>query len=179
MSDDRSPELLLRTSRFSVERVERVSPDGTKRAREVVRHPGAVAIVPRLADGRVCLIRNYRVSVADTLIEIPAGTLEPGEPPEQCAARELTEETGYVAGRLTRLASFFLSPGILDERMHLFLAEQLTAGPAAREPGEEIQNLLTPWSDALAMIASGAIQDAKTIAGLLLVEQIRQGPERG
>jgi ADP-ribose pyrophosphatase len=120
------------------------------------------------------LIRNFRVSVQQTLIELPAGTLDPGEDPQTTAQRELAEETGFRAGRWQHLHSFYLSPGILDERMHLFLATDLVAGPPAREPGEEIETLITPWGQALAWIASGEIQDAKTIAGLLFYDQLRR-----
>jgi ADP-ribose pyrophosphatase len=102
-----------------------------------------------LDDGRVCLIRNYRVSVEQTLIELPAGTLEPNEDPAQTAERELIEETGYRAQTVTSLASFYLSPGILDERMHLFLASGLEWVGTAREPGEEIENLVVPWPQAM------------------------------
>jgi len=134
-----------------------------------------VAIVPLLADGSVCLIRNFRVSVQQTLIELPAGTLEPSETPEQTARRELQEETGYRARRIYPLRAFYLSPGILDERMHVFVAEDLEAVGTAREPGEQIENLIVPWSEALRMVHAGEIQDAKTIAGLLLLDQQRHG----
>lgn len=162
-------ETLLRTPRFNVVRDSYQTSSGQTKSREIVRHPGAVVIVPRLADGRVCLIRNFRISVKQTLIELPAGTLDPGESPQSTAERELSEETGYRAGLMQHLHSFYLSPGILDERMHLFLATDLTAGETAREVGEEITNLVVPWAEAIAMIFRGEIQDAKTIAGLLYV----------
>jgi len=162
-------ELLLKTERFSVVRDSFVTSGGVTKSREIVRHPGAVVIVPRLADGSVCLIRNFRLSVRQTLIELPAGTLEPGIPPQVQAERELQEETGFRAGSFKQLHSFYLSPGILDERMQLFLATDLQPGPAAREVGEEITNLIVPWDEAIAMIFHGEIQDAKTIASLLYV----------
>lgn len=167
------PKLLLVTPRFRVESVESTAADGSQRRREIVRHPGAVAILPVVDANHVCLIRNYRVSVAKTLVEIPAGTLEPGEDPQAAAHRELIEETGYRAERLEPLFAFYLSPGILDERMHLFAATGLTLGPAAREPSEQIENLVATWDQALRLIEEGTIQDAKTIVGLLAYLRFR------
>lgn len=166
-------EPLLVTSRFSVVEVDRRTPDGQIRKRAVVRHAGAVTIVPMVDDDHVCLIRNFRVSVNQTLIELPAGTLEPPEPPEQAADRELREETGYRAGTMRELHGFYLSPGILDERMHLYVATELEAVGAAREPGEEIENLVVSWREAMALVQSREIQDAKTIVGLLLYDRLR------
>lgn len=171
--------LLLETSRFRVVEAEQLAKDGSSRQRQIVRHPGAVVILPLLDDGRICLIRNFRIAVGQTLIELPAGTLEPNEPPIATAGRELIEETGYRAARIEPLREFFLSPGILDERMHLFVATGLTLGETAREPGEEIENLLVDWPAALGMIAKGEIQDAKTIVGLLLGDRMRQGESFG
>lgn len=162
-------ELLLTTERFRVVRDSFLTSSGQTKSREIVRHPGAVVIVPRLDDGRVCLIKNFRLSVRQTLIELPAGTLDLGETPQTTAERELTEETGYRAASVKHLHSFYLSPGILDERMHLFLATGLSEGATARELGEEITNLVVTWDEALAMIFRGEIQDAKTIASLLYV----------
>jgi len=164
-------EVLLVASRFKVVREFQKTSEGL-RPREIVRHPGAVVVLPLLDDGRVCLIRNYRISVNQTLIELPAGTLEPGEEPIQNAERELMEETGYRAAKLQKLHAFYLSPGILDERMHLFLATGLTAGETAREAGEDIDNLVVPWDEALEMAVDGRIQDAKSIVGLLLVDRL-------
>jgi ADP-ribose pyrophosphatase len=167
-------ELLLSTPKFRVVRETHVSPHGLTKTREIVRHPGACVIVPLLADGRVCLIRNWRIAAGQTLIELPAGTLDPGEPPDVAAARELVEETGFRAGKLERLSAFFAAPGILDERMHLYLATELVAGQAQREAGEEIENWLVSWDEAIAMIFRGEIQDAKTIIGLLWVDRLRR-----
>lgn len=168
------PELLLTTSRFQVFREYQTLADGKKRPREIVRHPGAVVIAPLLASGEICLIRNYRISVKQTLLELPAGTLEPNEPPLETAGRELIEETGFRAGKITPLHTFFLSPGILDERMHAFLATDLVAGETALEPGEEIVNEIVPLHVAVEKIFSGEIQDAKTIACLLMVERLQR-----
>ena len=117
------PERLLETPVFYVERIHYSTQAGGDRTRSVVRHPGAVAIVPMVDQDHVCLIRNFRPSVNRTLIEIPAGTLEPGESVEQTARREHLEETENTAASWQPLQALFLSPGILDERMHFFLAE--------------------------------------------------------
>jgi ADP-ribose pyrophosphatase len=167
-------ELLLTTSKFRVVRETVHTPQGNTKTREIIRHPGACVIVPLLDDGRVCLIRNWRIAVNQTLIELPAGTLEPPEPPEATAARELIEETGYRAATIEFLHAFYLSPGILDEKMHLFLATGLTPGPAAREEGEEIENWLVPLDAACDLVFSGQIQDAKSIVGVLWARQLKE-----
>ena len=118
---DTPPEELLRTRRFRVVRHTALGRDGLPHTKETVQHPGAVAVLPILDDGRVCLIRNYRVAVDKTLIEVPAGTLEPGEDPAETARRELAEETGFRAKSIEKLRAFNMSPGILNERMHLYL----------------------------------------------------------
>jgi ADP-ribose pyrophosphatase len=170
MGDD---EVLLKTGRFTVVRRKFLTPDGRMHARETVQHPGAVVVLPLLEDGRVSLIRNYRSAVDQTLIELPAGTLEPNEDPLQTARRELEEETGFQAAVIEPLCQFFMSPGILNERMHAFLATELTAGPARLEAGEQIEPCLVPWSEALAMAEDGRIQDAKTIAVLFWYDRRR------
>src|SRR5262245_35110469 len=167
-------DLLLQTKKFRVVRETVRTPSGKDKSREIVRHPGACVLVPILNDGLVCLIRNFRISVSATLIELPAGTLEPNEPPHVTAERELIEETGYRAAKIELLHAFYLSPGILDEKMHLYLATGLTEGATAREEGEEIENLVVPWEEAIAMVFRGEIKDAKTIVGLLWVDCLRR-----
>lgn len=168
------PTVLLETPRFRVVEQRLTSADGMSEVRrQVIEHPGAVTIVPLVDGNRVCLVRNFRIAVGKTLLELPAGTLEPGEPPLATAQRELQEETGYTAARWRELPAFFMSPGILHERMHLFVAEVLTEGPPAREAGEEIENVVVPWSDALAMAERGEIEDAKSLVGLLLWDRLR------
>ncbi len=159
-------ELLLQTERFHVVRAGH--PDLPDRA--IVRHPGAVTILPFVDDQHICLIRNYRMSVDRTLVELPAGTLEPGESPRETASRELAEETGFRAARLEELPAFFLSPGILDECMHLFVARDLNSGPPDLREDERIENLIVTFEEALEMIVDGRIQDAKTIVGLLVYD---------
>lgn len=160
-------ETLLSTKRFDVERVTHHMDDGTKVIKEVIRHPGAVVIVPLLDDGRICLIKNYRVAVNEVLLELPAGTREPDEAQNVTAQRELSEETGYQAGRIEPMCELAMSPGILDERMLVFLATDLTLGDPAREAGEEIQNLLATSAEIDEMLRYNLIKDAKTIAALL------------
>jgi ADP-ribose pyrophosphatase len=168
------PQVLLTTPRFRVEEHLIAATDRQAEVRrQVVVHPGAVTILPLTEGDEICLIRNYRIAVGKTLVELPAGTLEPNEPPQQTAIRELQEETGYTAARWRELPPFFMSPGILNERMHLFVAEGLTPGPPAREPGEQIENLLVPWSEAVAMAERGEIEDAKTLVGILLWNHLR------
>jgi len=169
--DDR--QLLLECQRFAVVRRKYRTSNGHTVTREIVEHPGAVVILPLLPTGEVCLIRNYRVGIDQTLIELPAGTLERGEDPLETARRELIEETGYVAGRIEPLTGFWMSPGILTERMHGFVASEITPGEAAREVGEEIENLVLSWEATLALIDRGEIQDAKSIATILLYDRRR------
>ena len=149
-----------------------IEPSGYEASREIVVHPGAVCIVARPTPLEVILIRQYRHATGQELVEIPAGTLRQGEDPLGCAIRELEEETGYRAKKIEFLHAFFLSPGILDEKMHLYLATGLTAGETAREEGEEIENWLVPFDEAIAMIFRREIQDAKTIVSLLWVDRL-------
>jgi ADP-ribose pyrophosphatase len=148
---------------------------GKRHRREVVVHPGAAVILPLMSDGHVLLIRSRRYAVDETLVELPAGTLEKGEVPINCAGRELLEETGYLAGRLVPLATFYPSPGILSEKMYVFVAYDLEAQRAAPEEGEEIELMPTPWDEAIRMIGDGRIHDAKTIATLLMFERFHRG----
>jgi ADP-ribose pyrophosphatase len=147
--------------------------DGALVRRDVILHPGAVAILPLVARDQVCLLRNHRPVVGQTLWEIPAGTLEPGEPPDQAAVRELAEETGYRAARWRKLHAFYPSPGVLSEQTHLYLAEDLTPGPMDLEPGEEIEPHLVSWEQALAWTFDGTICDAKTVVAILLWNHLR------
>lgn len=145
--------------------------DGRKHVKEIVVHPGAVIVLPLLDDGRVVLIRNRRWALREVLYELPAGTLEKGETPINCAGRELLEEAGYLATRLRPLLSFYTSPGILSEKMHAFLAEGLQPKQTAHELDEEIEVAATPLDHAIRMIRDGEILDGKTIATLLFYER--------
>ena len=166
--------ILLETQRFNVVEVPAIrdNPDGKKR--QVVRHPGAVAILPMVDDDHICLIRNFRVSVNQPLVEIPAGTLEHEETPIETAFRELIEETGFRATNMQPIHRFLLSPGILDEWMHLFVATGLTQGDPCREEGEDIENMVVGWDQAVQMVTDQTITDAKSIVGILLYDQIRK-----
>lgn len=168
------PRLLLQASRFKVVEHAQTLPDGQTLARQVVVHPGAVTILPLLEGDRVCLIRNFRVAVGKTLIELPAGTIDHPEPPAETAIRELQEETGFTAARWRELPPFYMSPGILNERMDLFVAEGLTFGETAREAGEDIDNLIVPWAKAVDMARRGEIEDAKSLVGILQWELMRR-----
>jgi ADP-ribose pyrophosphatase len=148
--------------------------DGTPLRRDVVIHPGAVAILPLVDDSHICLLRNRRVIIGETLLEIPAGTLEPNEPPEAAAVRELAEETGYRAGRWRKLAEFFPSPGVLSERTHLFLARDLTPGAMRPEKDEDLEPEVVAWEQALAWALDGTVRDAKTLVALLLWSRLRE-----
>ncbi len=150
------------------------SEGGHRHRREVCVHPGAVIILPILEDEQVLLIRVRRYAVGQTLLELPAGTLEKGELPINCAGRELVEETGYLANRMQPLGVFYTSPGILSEQMYAFVATGLEYQGQALEEGEEIELAPTPLDDALDMIRSGVIQDGKTIATLLMYEVFRR-----
>ncbi len=152
-----------------------VGTDGSQVRRDVILHPGAVVILPVLDADNVVLLRNHRHAVGETLWEIPAGTLEPGEPVEDAARRELAEETGYTAGRWTYWGYLFASPGVLDEKLHLFFAEQLTAGDAAPEADEELEPVTVAFVDAVRMALAGEIKDAKTVTALLVWERMNRG----
>ena len=168
------PEVLLVARRFRVVRRYQQTADGTAHVREIIEHPGAVVIVPMVGPDRVCLLREYRIAVGETLWELPAGTLEPNEPVQETARRELIEETGYRSASMEKFGELWMSPGILNERMHMFVATGLVAGPTALEAGEEIETVVVDWAEALAMIDRGEIRDAKTVAGLLAYDRIRR-----
>ncbi|HEX7771232.1 MAG TPA: NUDIX hydrolase [Pyrinomonadaceae bacterium] len=136
--------------------------------REVVHHNGSAVIVPVFDDGTVALVRQYRHPAVKYLLEVPAGTLAKGERPELGAARELKEELGLVAARLEKLSEFFVSPGFCEEKMWVYLATELSEGEQALEEDEIIDVVRLPIADALEMITSGEIEDAKTIIGLML-----------
>jgi ADP-ribose pyrophosphatase len=171
---DQKPAVLLTARRFQVVRLSRPARDGSIHQYDVIKHPGSIVILPMIAPDQVCLIRNYRIAVGETLWELPAGTLEHGEDPAKCAHRELIEETGYRAGKLEKMCEFFVSPGILHERMHLYLATDLQAGVATPEVGEEIQTQVLNLDESLRMIENGQLYDAKSLIGLLLYDRRRR-----
>ena len=150
-------------------------PDGREARWERVVHPGAVGIVPLLGDGMVVLVRQYRHAIGNVLLEIPAGKLEEGEPPDVCARRELAEEVGYRAGKMVKLAEFYNSPGFCDEYFHLFLARELEEGRAEAEPDEFFQVEAVHLEEAFDMISAGEVRDAKTIIGITLTKLLIAG----
>lgn len=143
-------------------------PDGREAGREVVGHPGAVAVVPVTDAGEVVLVRQFRYPVGKVLLEVPAGKLDKGEGPEACARRELEEETGYRAGRLEHLATFYTAPGFTDEIMHLYAARELTKTAPNTDSDEFIEVGHYAPAEVRGMLAAKEIEDAKTIVGLLL-----------
>jgi ADP-ribose pyrophosphatase len=146
-------------------------PNGRLIDREVVEHPGAVAIVPIIGD-RIILVRQFRHAVGKVLCEIPAGTLKRGESPDVCAARELEEETGYVAGSLRKLFHCCLAPGYSSEVIHVYLATGLKPTKPNTDSDEFIEVLMATREEALRMVMSNEIEDAKTISGILMLKQI-------
>lgn len=159
---------------FSVTRDTVIEPGGGRVEREVVRHAGSAVIVPRRADGRILLVRQFRLAAQQFLWELAAGRLDVGESPLEAARRELQEETGLTAGHWKFLGEFFASPGYVDERMWLFLAEDLRRGRSCPEPDEVIrQRWFTP-AEFGNLIRRGKIQDAKTLLGYFLLPNRRR-----
>jgi len=144
--------------------------------REVVKTSDAVVIVPVMDDGRIVLIRNYRWAPARELIELPAGAIDPGEMPTNAAGRELLEETGFLAQKIQPLGWFYMSPGILTEKMYAFVATGLVQSVARPDLGEEITPVPTPLKEVLGMIQTNDIADAKTVAAMLLYHTF--GPQQ-
>ncbi len=143
-------------------------PNGVTMDMEIIRHPGAAAIVPLMDDHTILLLKQYRHAVGGFIWEIPAGTLEPGEDPRRCARRELTEETGYAANHFEPLAEITPLPAYSDERIHLFLATGLTKATQNLDEDELLFVHRVDVNQAVKMVAEGKIQDAKTITGLQL-----------
>ena len=155
-------------------------PDGSAFELEMIRHAGAAAVVPLLSpvddeDPTVLLIRQFRHAAGGFIWEIPAGVIAPGESADDCAHRELKEETGATAGRIERLTTILTTPGFTDERIHLYLATSLTPGEPEQEADEFIETRAVPLSQALAMIRDGEIQDGKTITALLYLAGFKLG----
>jgi ADP-ribose diphosphatase len=142
--------------------------DGRTTLREVVEHDDVVGIVPLDGQGNVLLVRQYRLPAKETLLEVPAGGVDRGETAEQAAQRELQEETGFRAGRLERLAGFFVSPGYCSEFIHVFLATDLSESAIAGDDDENIALERMPLAEAVKLIDRGEIKDGKSIVGLLL-----------
>jgi ADP-ribose pyrophosphatase len=160
-------EMIYQGRVFGLRRDEVVEPSGLRATREVITHPGSVVVLPVLPDGRIVMIRQYRHATRQYLWELVAGRKEPEETPKQGAARELLEETGYRAKRFKVFLDVFPTPGFLEERMYLLLAEGLTAGEAQPEEDEKIEVRPFKLKELKQMIKSGRLRDAKSIAGIL------------
>jgi ADP-ribose pyrophosphatase len=163
--------LIHKGRKFDFELVSVRTPRGATLEREVVRHPGAVVVVGTLEPDNVVLIRNHRIAIGRSLLECPAGTLEPPEPPETCARRELVEETGYQAATIEPLGWFYTTPGLTDEKMHAFLARGLRPVGQHLEEDEHITVQLVPVKTAMEMIDRGELTDAKSMLALLLARR--------
>ncbi len=148
-------------------RVDHISLEsGHKYLREVVVHTGAVVMIPVDQVGKIILVKQWRRAVGQVILELPAGTLEENEDPQECAQRELQEEIGYIAGKMTGLGGFFSAPGFSTEYLHLFLAEDLRVSQLEPDAHEKIEVLRKTPEEALKMIENGEIRDAKSIAGI-------------
>jgi len=166
-----SSELAYRGQKFVVRRDILETADGREAIYDTVVHIGAVALVPVDADGKLLLVRQYRHSTGKQLLELPAGTLEPGEAVELTAQRELREEVGMAAGALTLLAEFYLAPGYSTERMWIYLAQDLQPDALPPDQDEDLEVVRMSLDECLAAVASGEIEDAKTMLGLLMAQQ--------
>lgn len=162
---------------FDVRRETVRLPDGRQAPFDVVVHPGAVAIIPLESDGTVVLVRQYRPAIGRAMLELPAGTIKPPEPPEECARRELAEEAGLAASSWTRLFSFFTSPGFCTEKLEVFLAQGLSPAHGELDEDEALTVERVPLGDAHALVRSGEICDSKSVAGLLFLLDYLKSPQ--
>ncbi len=153
---------------IQVEELSVLLPDGAVARREIVRHGGGAAVVAMDPQGRIVLVRQYRIAAASEMLEIPAGKLERGEDPAACAIRELREETGFRTETVRHLTSMYPTPGYCSEVLHIYSTDCVVPGDSHPDEGEYVETVLLPLSECLAMIGDGRIRDAKTIAGILL-----------
>ena len=160
-------EIIYEGKAFGVRRDELIEPTGVRTVREVVTHPGSVVLLPVLPDGRIVMVRQYRHACRQYLWELVAGRMERGENPRKGAERELLEETGYRAKKISVFLDMFPTPGFLEERMYLLLAEGLRAGSAQPEEDEKLIVAAYNRKELEGMMLSGKLRDAKSIAGLL------------
>ena len=157
---------------FNVDRLNVRLPDGRIAVRDVVRHPGAVAIVALTDDGRICLVRQYRTALGRVTVEVPAGKLSPGEDPLECARRELAEETGMEAERIAFLTTIATSDGFCDELIHIYMATGLSFTRSSPDADEFINVDLVPLGELVDAVLDGRIEDAKTVVGALICDAI-------
>ncbi|MBM6942059.1 NUDIX hydrolase [Collinsella intestinalis] len=163
-------EIAWRGKIFDVERLQVRLPNGHTSVRDVVRHRGAAAVVALTTSGKIALVRQYRTSLGRVTVEIPAGKLDPGEDPLECAKRELKEETGFVAGRIAYLTTIATSCGFADELIHIYLATQLSFEGARPDDDEFLNVDLVPVGELVDAVLDGKIEDAKTVVGALACE---------
>ena len=161
-------ETLLKGRAFAIRRDLMKTPDGRETKFDIIEHGGSVVIVPLDADGNLLFVRQYRHAAGADLLELPAGTLDEGEPPHVCAAREIREETGFAAGKLEKLGDFYLAPGYSTEFMTVFLATELTHDPLEADADEFLSLERIPVAEAFKMAEQGQMPDAKSLAALLL-----------
>lgn len=157
---------------FNVSRLRVKLPDGRSAIRDVVRHPGAVAIVALSDEGRICLVRQYRTALGRVTVEIPAGKLAPGEDPLDCAKRELEEETGFTAGKIAYLTTIASSAGFADELIHIFMATGLVAKGSSPDADEFINVDMVDLGELIDAVLDGRIEDAKTVVGALACDAV-------
>ena len=157
---------------FNVNRLQVELPDGRNAVRDVVRHPGAVAIVALTDEGRICLVRQYRTALGRVTVEIPAGKLDPGEDPLECAGRELLEETGMVAEKMAFLTTIATSDGFCDELIHIYMATGLSFDKSSPDADEFINVDLVEVGELVDAVLDGRIEDAKTVVGALICDAI-------
>lgn len=167
-----SEDVVWRGRIFNVDRLQVEMPDGRKAIRDVVRHPGAVAIVALTDEGRICLVRQYRTALGRVTVEVPAGKLDPGEDPLECAHRELLEETGMEAEKMAYLSTIASSCGFADELIHIYMATGLSFATSSPDADEFINVDLVPLDELVDAVLDGRIEDAKTVVGALVCDAI-------
>ena len=163
-------EILLKGRAFAIRRDTLKAPDGRETKFDIIEHGGSVIIVPLDSDGNLLFVRQYRHAAGMDLLELPAGTLEEGEDPAVCAAREIREETGFAADRIEKIGDFYLAPGYSTEFMHVYLAQDLRLDPLEADADEFLSVEKIPFAEAIQMAERGEMPDAKSLAALLLAK---------